>query len=321
MDGPSVSDERLCDCCRERRRDNETALRDAAERGDVERCKVLLDRARMADLLPDVNSRNEDGWTALHFAINEGYGAVTSLLLDSAADIEARTKQLKTPLHIASCRGDLNTVRLLLPRGANIAAQDIDGNTCLHIISMYGMNKLMQWLATNANIVPAKRIKNKEGKTAADVAANPDIVGMLGEHKPKDTRSRDSHPGPKQTNQVHVYHTSQHTVNKYMGNMTNKPAGDANQDDVERVSWLDSSCCPTSTTSTNNINQQHQPLSQHPQPPQPPLSQKPQNLEQQGRSQYVSTTLRTGHRASYRRSSTTTSPSVSAQQSQPTWST
>jgi len=209
------------------KREWEGKLRDAAEEGDVEECKRILKKKATTTPIADVNSKNEEGWTALHLATNEGHFAVAAFLLESGADIEGRNKQLKTSLHIACCRGDIRTVKLLVQHKADLAAQDIEGNTCLHTISMYGMNKVMEWLSANTSISLIKHIKNCVGKTAADIAANPDILEMLGMKKaePKEPCRQ------QQTKQVHVYHTNQICVNKYMGNMISKPAGDASDED------------------------------------------------------------------------------------------
>ncbi len=163
-------------------------------------------------VLIDINSVDEDGWTALHLATNEGQFAIVTLLLEAGANVGAKTKQLKTALHIACCRGDLRTAKLLMQYKADLAAQDIEGNTCIHVVSVYGMNKILACFAANASAA-VKRcvgIKNISGKTPADVAANPDILPFLGAAKPV----QKSQCG-KTTQQVHVYHTDQTCVNKY----------------------------------------------------------------------------------------------------------
>jgi len=229
----------------------EASLREYSEEGKVEEIKKLLKMKPGPNVAPDINAKNEEGWAALHLATNEGHFAVIQCLLESGADIEVRTKQLKTALHIACCRGDLKVVRYLLDRKANLSAQDIEGNTCLHIVSMYGMVKIMEWLAKNCNISLVKKLKNNAGKLPSDVAANPDILTYLGIKKTEPTAIR-------QTNQVHVYHTNQGAINKYMGGIS-KPTGDSSDGDPESLASSYADVSPKNQTKDQDA--EHCPVS------------------------------------------------------------
>ena len=55
-------------------------LFDAAELGSYNDLKDLLDKTKNPYPL-DLNSRGLDGWTALHFASNEGHLKIVNLLL------------------------------------------------------------------------------------------------------------------------------------------------------------------------------------------------------------------------------------------------
>ena len=80
----------------------------------------------------NINARDEDGCTPLHYASSDRSLAVARLLLERGANIDARANDGSTPLHRASSRGYLEVVRLLLDHGANINAQVEDGRTPLH---------------------------------------------------------------------------------------------------------------------------------------------------------------------------------------------
>lgn len=107
--------------------------------------------------------------------------------------------------------------------------------------------------------------KNKEGKTAADIAANPGILEMLGESKHKKESA-------KQVSQVHVYHTNQLCVNKFMGNMVSKPIGDSTDDDPS-LEGLENSIAQTQEANDNvdvnvvrevvDLNKKQKPLNEH----------------------------------------------------------
>ena len=62
-------------------------LHQAAEQGDLNGIKNVLDKAQLQDLIADVNSTGLDAWTALHFAANEGHTETAKELVSHTADI------------------------------------------------------------------------------------------------------------------------------------------------------------------------------------------------------------------------------------------
>lgn len=62
------------------------------------------------------NQGDEDQWTALHFAVQNGDDRTVRLLLDKGAEADAREKAGWTPLHLACQNGHETVVRLLLSR-------------------------------------------------------------------------------------------------------------------------------------------------------------------------------------------------------------
>jgi ankyrin repeat protein len=55
-----------------------------------------------------------DGWTALHFAVNEGYEEIVDFLIKNHANVESKTSFSRRPIHIAALRGNLQIFELLL---------------------------------------------------------------------------------------------------------------------------------------------------------------------------------------------------------------
>jgi len=86
-------------------------LNASAASGDTEAVRRLLDGGA------DPNSRDCDGWTALHMAAGRGETEVVRLLLAYGADVSARNKQGDTPLHVAIMLGHADAARALLEAG------------------------------------------------------------------------------------------------------------------------------------------------------------------------------------------------------------
>ncbi len=106
---------------------------DAAMRGDVDAVRGLL--ARDADL----DAAHGDGFTALHWAVQQGDGEIVALLLDAGADVEARTRLgSHTPLHVASRSARTAALRALLAAGADARAVTTTGATALHFAAAAG---------------------------------------------------------------------------------------------------------------------------------------------------------------------------------------
>lgn len=152
------------------RKTNE-ALWDAAESGNCEKVKNLLDKTKQA-YPGEINSKGLDDWTALHMAANSGQYEVVEYLLDNDANIEAKTSMSRTPLHISCMRGHFNIISLLVERKANINATDNDFNTPLHYASEHGFSDVVTFLLDKH---PKITIKNHAGLTCIDVANSLDI--------------------------------------------------------------------------------------------------------------------------------------------------
>ncbi len=69
----------------------------------------------------DVNEKDENGWTALHFAAQNNSVPIGRLLIEAGADIEAKDSYGNTPLFRATfaSQGDCSFIKLLLTIGAD----------------------------------------------------------------------------------------------------------------------------------------------------------------------------------------------------------
>ena len=90
----------------------------------------------------DVKSQDDIGFTALHWAANNGVPSVIDALVEGGADLEARSSGLSvngidfegfTPLHTAAYY-KVGTMVALLDKGGSINVKDDNGLTPLHVV-------------------------------------------------------------------------------------------------------------------------------------------------------------------------------------------
>ena len=89
-----------------------TPLMDAADRGDINAVKALLDKGE------DVNEWNSG--TALMQASHKGHTDVVKLLIDRGANLNVMSSFGYSALGMAAATGQADTVKILIDKGANI---------------------------------------------------------------------------------------------------------------------------------------------------------------------------------------------------------
>lgn len=108
---------------------NVTALHCAAQRGEADLIKVLIDKKA------DVNAKTDDPYspllTPLHMAAMTGKLDSVNLLLNARADVNANSPQ-GTPLFTAATHGNNDLVTTLISHGANVHIANRWGDTALH---------------------------------------------------------------------------------------------------------------------------------------------------------------------------------------------
>lgn len=71
------------------------ALNDYAFQGKLKKVRKAIKNGA------DVNLLDEEGYSPLHWAIQEGYLDIVRLLIESGADLEKQNREGFSPLHIA----------------------------------------------------------------------------------------------------------------------------------------------------------------------------------------------------------------------------
>jgi hypothetical protein len=94
--------------------------------------RAMVPKLLMARHAVDVDTKDENGWTALDWAAENGHEAVVRLLLEAGAGVDVHGTDGRTPLHWAAENGHEAVVRLLLEAGAGVDVQDTIGRPPLH---------------------------------------------------------------------------------------------------------------------------------------------------------------------------------------------
>src|SRR5262245_470902 len=145
----------------------------AAGRSDVADAAMRGDSAAVRQLImqrADVNARQGDGSTALHWAVYKGDFTMMEALLAAGADVKAATREGATPLYLASVNGDAAALAALLKAGADPNQPLRQGKTALMEASRSGNVEAIRVLLDRGADVNAK--ETLRGTTALMWAAS-----------------------------------------------------------------------------------------------------------------------------------------------------
>jgi ankyrin repeat protein len=105
---------------------------DAVKRGDLVALRALIQKKA------DVNAREADGSTALHWAVDRDDLTAVDLLIRAGANVRAATREEVTPLALACLHGGLPVVERLLAGGADPRERGPNGETMLMFAARSG---------------------------------------------------------------------------------------------------------------------------------------------------------------------------------------
>ncbi|XP_064114535.1 ankyrin-1-like isoform X2 [Macrobrachium nipponense] len=109
-----------------------TPLHYALMKSSEECCKLLLKKRA------NVNLKNNKNNTPLHLAAERGLAKCCILLLAKGADVKATNDEEKTPLHLAAAAGSRACCKILMKKGAELGAVDKMKMSPLHYAAKVG---------------------------------------------------------------------------------------------------------------------------------------------------------------------------------------
>ena len=111
---------------------------------------TILDAARYGDLeaLEDFiaigkgDEKDDNGRSALHYAVAYDQGPAAGVLIEQGADVNAQDSTGNTPLHFAAGYGRLQAVQALISVGADVTIANSDGKTARDVVTDQPKNPL-----------------------------------------------------------------------------------------------------------------------------------------------------------------------------------
>ncbi|XP_065842029.1 serine/threonine-protein phosphatase 6 regulatory ankyrin repeat subunit B-like isoform X2 [Oscarella lobularis] len=117
----------------------------------------------------EVNLRNRNGQTALHYACRNGLSKVASALLERGADVEISDVDGRTPFHGGCTSGDKDTLVVLGKANCTMTATDKIGDSGLHMCAyLFDSEECVIWLLEHAGL--EVNLRRSNGQTALHLA-------------------------------------------------------------------------------------------------------------------------------------------------------
>ena len=148
-------------------------LANAAENRDSTLVTTLLEQG------VEVNGRQVDGMTALHWAVHHDDPAMAGLLVESDADVNAMNRYGVVLLSLACENGNAEIVRLLLDAGADANSSRSGGETVLMTASRTGNVEIVTALLANGANPNARERQQQTALMWAAAEGHTTVVTVL----------------------------------------------------------------------------------------------------------------------------------------------
>ena len=144
--------------------DGINCLHIAAQQGNLNLCKVLIDKHKF-----DLDMADDYGWTSFHRSSKNGSYELFAYLAEMGADIHLETNDGKNCLHIAALEGHLNLCNVLIKKHKfEVNLEDKSGLTALHLSAENGNYELVTSFADMGTDI---HLKTNAGLNCLHIAA------------------------------------------------------------------------------------------------------------------------------------------------------
>ena len=162
----------------------------------------------------DINYQNENGWTALHYACDEGNLKIAEILIKAHCNINIKNNENKIPLYYSVSRGYFDITKLLIENGGDLNCLDNENNNLIHLCSLYGYDELLAYLINkNPDLINNKNIF---GNTPIQLAKKKETKNILEKYIKNDSslsRKNKSKSGLNNNNNNSIYNNNNNYIN------------------------------------------------------------------------------------------------------------
>ena len=151
-----------------------------AKRGDREKFLEIFGQILSLDKNNrDINYKDENGYSALHYACEEGNLKIVEILIDTHCNPNILNNLKQTPLHLSAKGGYFDISKKLIESGAILNIYDSEKNSPIHYICKNNYVELLKFCLTKS---PQIEEKNIYGKTPKDLTTNPEIKNLIDDY-------------------------------------------------------------------------------------------------------------------------------------------
>ena len=144
--------------------DGRNCLHIAALNGDLNLCKMLIDKHKV-----DLHMTDNKGCTAVHYSSQSGNNELVAYFVEMGADIHLKTDDGRTGLHIAARKGHLNLCKMLIDKHkVDLHITDNEGWTAVHCSSQSGNYELVAYFVEMGADI---HLKTDDGRNCLHIAA------------------------------------------------------------------------------------------------------------------------------------------------------
>jgi ankyrin repeat protein len=148
-------------------------LIDAVKSDDITAVRALLPQA-------NVNIAQDDGTTALYWAVYRDNVSMADLLVKAGAKVEVANRYKMTPLALAAAKGNATMIEHLLKAGANVDGTTVNGETALMTASRIDRTDAVKMLiAHGANVNARETFHGQTALMWASARGNVAVVKTL----------------------------------------------------------------------------------------------------------------------------------------------